>query len=266
MSSPAKEALTRLSRKSKSGLVTIEQAATALGVSRLAAATRLANLHHQGWVKRVRRGLYLILPLESDTAQPVSVEDSWTLAGELYKPCYIGGWSAAEHWEMTEQIFRSTFVVTAANIRRREQIVLGAEFRLVRAALPRVESVGQIWRGRARVKVSSAERTLVDALVDPAWAGGVRHLAEMLSSYRDLPAGSATAFARELRSNGNGAAHKRAGFLAERIWPEAKELIEIAAEGRSAGVIRLDPAIARRGRMNRRWGLWINATVPEPAR
>ena len=40
------------------------------------------------------------------------VDESWVLARAVFEPCYIGGWSAAEHWGFTEQIFNSTMVFT----------------------------------------------------------------------------------------------------------------------------------------------------------
>lgn len=73
-------------------------------------APRRSAFH--GWPRRVRRGLYLVLPLEAQSDRAITVEDPWILADELFSPCYIGGWSAAQHWGLTEQIFRSVFVVT----------------------------------------------------------------------------------------------------------------------------------------------------------
>ena len=40
------------------------------------------------------------------------LEDPWVIAAQLYGPCYIGGWSAAEYWDLTEQIFRTVVVMT----------------------------------------------------------------------------------------------------------------------------------------------------------
>lgn len=263
MPSPVKDAITRLARESRSGIVTVERAASALGTTTLTAAARLANLHRQGWVKRVRRGLYLILPLEADTAQPVSVEDSWVLAGELYKPCYIGGWSAAEHWELTEQLFRSTFVVTAANIRSKTERVLSSEFHLVRVASARLHGSTLVWRGRERVAVSDRERTLADALVSPNWVGGVRHLVDMLRAYRELRASDLKKIITCLELIDRGAGFKRFGYLVEMLWPQEVPLLQGALERRSLGVIKLDPAVRSRGRLNKRWGLWINVQLPE---
>jgi predicted transcriptional regulator of viral defense system len=239
--------------------VSVDEAAEAWAEPSRVAALRLARYARGGWLVHVRRGLYYLPPLEGGPGGVA--EDPWILADVLFSPCYIGGWTASEHWGLTEQLFRSTFVVTGASIRRREQIVLGAEFRLVRVPKARIESVAGIWRGRERVKVSAPERTLVDGLVDPSWMGGVRQLAEMIAAYRESVGASAARLAEELDRHGNGAAHKRAGYLAERLWPDALELHARAEAGRSTGVVRLDPSLSRRGRMNRRWGLWVNAAV-----
>jgi|GEM_PF-6032200 len=40
-------------------------------------------------------------------------DEPWAVAQKLFVPCYVGGWSAAEYWDFTEQIFNSTLVVLA---------------------------------------------------------------------------------------------------------------------------------------------------------
>lgn len=47
------------------------------------------------------------------------VADSWILIARAFAPCYIGGWSACEHWELTEQIFREVVVITSKPVRPR---------------------------------------------------------------------------------------------------------------------------------------------------
>ena len=254
-----RELLAGLSRKARGGVVALDDAAVAWGQSRREAAAGLARLTRAGWLNRLRRGIYYIPSLGSGS-QPVA-DDPFVLASELFAPSYIGGWSAAEHWGLTEQIFRKTFVVTAANIRKREQTILGSIFRLVHVEAERVNSVAPIWWGALRIRISSPERTLVDACADPLWVGGVRHLGEMIATYRDSRDVSEERLAAELSANGTGAAHKRLGFLAEQLWPDAKRLADVALAGRSTGVIRLNPSVSERGPMNRHWGLWVNSTL-----
>lgn len=243
--------------------MTTARAAALLRQSPAEASATLARLVRQGWLVRVRRGLYLVLPLEAGR-DGGAVEDPWILARELFAPCYIGGWTAAEHWGFTEQLFRSTFVVTAAAIRHAKETFLGAEFHLVRAKRSRVGNVRPIWRGRERIAVSDRERTIADALASPSWVGGIRHLAEILRSYRSSKEWNPNRLIERVGEVDSGAAFKRLGYLAETVLSAESVLVDAALARRSAGVVKLDPAIEGRGRLTKRWGLWLNARLEAP--
>lgn len=250
--------LAKVARASVGGVVTVARASEALGLGNRSGALRLAAMARKGWLIRLRRGIYLILPIEVASPARAVVEDPWVLAHVLYSPCYIGGWSAAEHWSLTEQIFRPTFVVTSANIRKRTEVVLDTEFRLVRVGRSALEGATTIWRGSAQVQVSDRERTIVDGANSPEWVGGVRHLADMLVTYRESDEHNVERLSATLAAHGRGAGHKRLGYLAQVLWPEAIQLLKGAQAGRSAGVIKLDPSLRSKGRLDKRWGLWIN--------
>lgn len=255
-----KEKLRRLARGARGGLVTTARAAALLRQSRAEASATLGRLVRQGWLVRVRRGLYLVLPLEAGRKEG-TVEDPWILTRELYAPCYIGGWTASEHWGFTEQLFRSTFVVTAASIRHAKEAFLGAEFHLVRAKRSRVENVRPIWRGRERIAVSDRERTIADALASPSWVGGIRHLAQMLRSYRSTKDWNPNRLLERVGEVGSGAAFKRLGYLVETVLSAESVLVDAALARRSAGVVKLDPAVRESGRLSKRWGLWLNVRL-----
>jgi len=245
-----------IARAADAGIVSVAAAAKAMRTTRMEAAQRLAALAKAGWLARLRRGVYLVLPLEAASGTVTTVEDPWVLASVLYPPCYIGGWTAAEHWGLTEQLFRSTFVATSGNVRAREQVILGASFRLVRVKPGRLSNLARVWRGSNQVGISSPERTLIDAAIDPAWLGGFRHFADVFSTY--IQSGKEEDVLLELGRSGTGAAAKRIGFLAEQLWPGASALISGAQDLKSTGVIKLEPASRRSGRMNTRWGVWVN--------
>lgn len=260
-----KHELAAIARAARGGVIGVQESAHALGVSARAASARLAAWTRAGWLARVRRGVYLVVPLESESGGQTTAEDPWLLAATLFSPCYIGGWSAAEHWGLTEQLFRSTFVATTAHIRTRAATYVGAAFTLVRVKPERLQHLTPVWRGSTRVLVSSRERTIVDAAMDPRWLGGFRHLADVFATYSTDPKADAAALLRELRRSGNGAAAKRVGYLAEQLWPSARKLVEGALASRSTGIVKLDPAIARRGRKSSRWGLWLNVPLGDVA-
>jgi predicted transcriptional regulator of viral defense system len=262
---PSREVLSRLARGARGGLISVERAAKLLGLPARATANKIAALERRGWLARVRRGLYLVRPLEASTNIPSSVEDPWLLAQELFSPCYIGGWSAAEHWGLTEQLFRSTFVVTAVRLRRSTERLLATELHLVHVSPEVLKETTPIWRGKERVAVSDRERTIADALVSPDWVGGVRHLLGILAAYRESHEWNPEKLLQRLEERGHGSAFKRLGYLAEALWPDVREVVDTAWRRRTSGLIKLDPSVKAHGKISKRWGLWVNVSLEQGA-
>jgi len=265
-----KNEIAELARSAPAGIVNSKIASSAWGKDISTASKRLSALASRGWLRRMRRGTYEIIPLDAMSTTSSPYDDPWTLAATEFEPCYVGGWSAAEHWGLTEQIFRDTFVVTAANVRSTQVTIGGLSFRLTRVAPDRALGDEKVWRRAIQVPCSSAERTLVDAANSPFWIGGVRHLADVITRYAERPSNDLDAFIRSLKSQTRGAGAKRLGYIAEQLVKDetderARETLafirDSAHEYRTKGVIKLDPSVRSRGHMNTAWGLWINTGV-----
>ena len=263
MSTSDRSLIAKLSRASKGGIITVTNAATAMELSRRAAALKLAGLVRRGWLARARRGMYLVLPLEVGPGQRTVAEDPWVLAREAFSPCYIGGWSAAEHWGLTEQLFRSTLVVTATHVRQRSATLLGHAFLLFRVPRSRTTGTGitHVWRGSERVPVSTAERTLVDCLRRPELCGGIRNLTDLMREYGERKERRFEVLVAEAENVASGAAWKRLGYLAELIWADAPGVGAAARKHVTAGNARLDPSVRRHGSLLTKWRLWVNVPL-----
>ena len=111
-----RERLTQLVRRSR-GIISVKEAAEILGVKPSEVAKMLSRWSEKGWVSRISRGVYLPVPIEAQTPD-ISIEDSWAIAERLFSPCYIGGWSAAEYWDLTEQIHRTLVILTEKKPRK----------------------------------------------------------------------------------------------------------------------------------------------------
>ncbi len=239
------------------GTVTVSEAAQILEVPAPAAAKMLARWASKGWLSRVRRGLYVPVPLESETGD-VALEDPWLVAERLFAPCYIGGWSAAEHWGLTEQIFRTLVVMTTRKPRNRKPVIRGTGF-LARTVPERaLFGLRPVWRGRVKVQVSDPSRTVIDMLNDPRVGGGLRPTVDVLQDYlrsehKDLRL--LVDYGQRLR---NGALFKRLGFLLERLAPGEQEALDACREQLTQGNARLDPTLPA-GRLVTRWRLWVPA-------
>ena len=243
--------------------MTVEAAAEALGLSRVAAAQRLSELASRGWLRRVRRGLYLAVPVDAPNPSAWT-DDPWYLADLVWNPCYIAGWSAANHWALTDQVFRSTVVVTTQRVRRVEQELAGMPY-LVHHVGPERLTWGLVgeWRHDRRVLVSSPERTVADLLSNPALGGGIRHTMEILDAL--LAETSVESVVDAVDRLGNGAVFKRLGFLAER-GSGGTALVGACRERLTQGNAKLDRALPCR-RLVTRWRLfvpenWIPSALP----
>lgn len=257
LSATSRDQLSTLLRDGPS-VLTAGDAASALGMTHNAAARRLAAWSRAGWLARVRRGAYVPVPIEAASAD-VALEDSWAVAAAMFGPCYIGGWSAAEHWGLTEQIFRSLCVMTTTRPRNRKPVLRKTRFELHTVSASTFVGLKTVWRGGTRVQVSDPARTLIDMLAEPALAGGIRHLVEMLGSLlHDQPREAAKLgdYAGKL---GVGSVYKRLGFLLQRDHPDQVALIELCRRNLSAGYAKLDPALPA-DRLATAWRVWVPAT------
>ncbi len=235
--------------------VTVEAAAGALGVSREVAAQRLAGWAANGWLRRVRRGLYIAVPV--DARNPAAWnEDPWYLADVVWSPCYIAGWSAASYWALTDQVFRSTVVATTQRVRRVDQELAGAPYRVHHVPADRMSwGLKREWRGDRKVNVSSLERTVADMLSDPSLGGGIRHTMEVLDAV--LQNSSAETLVEALERLGNGAGIKRLGYLMHALGHETSAITTPL----TTGYPLLDPSLGPQGSRSSDWGLVINADV-----
>lgn len=255
----------KLAAVSSGGLLSLDAAVDTLGAERNAMSRRLSALVRHGWLMRVRRGLYAIRPLEFAPHTPIAVEDPWAVAMRTFEPCYIGGWSAAGHWHLTEQLFRSTLVVTGRVLRARDQVVGGSSFHCVRDRALVGGGVTSVWRHGARIEVSTVERTLLDACAHPDWVGGGSQLIAIMRTAIEERLVTPATLLREARHAASGAALGRLGLLLERLWSDATIVLEFARAQRGTGYVLFDPAVRRKCRLATRWGVWMNVPIAPDA-
>lgn len=113
--------LAEVLRQAKGGCITAKKVSEFLKVSLVQARTFLSSWAENGWLLRIRQGVYLPVDVAAKSLEHTFV-DHWVVANELFSPCYIGGWSAAQYWDFTEQIFESTLVITSRHINEKKTI------------------------------------------------------------------------------------------------------------------------------------------------
>ncbi|HSW29425.1 MAG TPA: type IV toxin-antitoxin system AbiEi family antitoxin [Longimicrobiales bacterium] len=191
--------------------------------------------------------------------------DPWVVAARLFAPCYVGGWSACEHWGLTDQLFRDVAVISTRWLRDRTPSIQGTTYRVKVIKAERMFGTRGVWRGDVRIDVSDPARTVLDLLDEPELGGGIRHVSDVVREW----------FEGELRDDeqllnyaarlGNRSVYKRLGFLIERLDLPASDVLEEAERRMSKGVVRLDPSGPEGGHRVARWNLMANVTVGRTA-
>jgi predicted transcriptional regulator of viral defense system len=232
------------------------------GLSRQAANLALSRLAQKGWLRRLRRGSYAVVPLSSASGQPV-LEDPLAVAMHLYAPCFISGWTAAQHWELTEQICNAIAVYSARPQRRSSHQVGGVTYRVRRVPKESIFGTTKVWSGTVAVLMATVHRTVIDVLDAPEMGGGGRQTLDIVRAYwRRKDAAPDVLF--DLAANlGRGTIFKRLGFAAERFGRPSAAWLEACRARLSEGVSLLDPAGPRRGPIVSRWRLRINLPLAE---
>ena len=109
--------------------ITVSSASKILGMDNQKTSMLLSSWAERGWLFRIKRGLYIPVSLQATNPEAMP-DDPKLIANEVFKPCYIGGWSAAEHWNLTEQMFNTVVVLTLRKISDRKLQVKGIKFQI----------------------------------------------------------------------------------------------------------------------------------------
>ncbi len=240
--------------------MTVSDAAQVLSLDRHSAARQLARWSEQGWLRRARRGLYIPVPVDAEHPESWGT-DPILLADAVWHPCYVTGWTSANHWGLTEQVFRTTVLKTTQRVRASHEVLLGNEFLLAHTSL---ESLGwgmrQEWREERSFRLADPARTVIDVLDNPRLSGGLRLGAEMLAAF--LLEHDPKLLVQYAQKLGNRTVFKRIGYLGELVGAD-EALLNTCSEHLSTGFPLLDPTQPRRGKRSGRWRVVINVEMDE---
>lgn len=235
--------------------ISVQEAVELLDLPRHRVIQILAKLAQKGWLQRISRGVYLPVPLDSLDAEVVP-EDPFVIAEKLFSPCYISGWSAVEHWGLTEQIFRSVVVMTSRQQQNYKPNIAGVDYRLHYVKDSAFFGLKNIWREDVKVKIADPSRTVIELMHNPALGGGIRMCVDVLRSYFSSEHKSVDLLTKYMAEISNGAAYKRLGFLLEKFFPTECMLIEACQAGITAGNAKLDVTLDCNSLVSK-WRLWV---------
>jgi predicted transcriptional regulator of viral defense system len=217
----------------------------------------LERLQRKGWIQRIRRGQFVVIPLSSGEERTPQLHE-FLVAMEIVSPAAIAYWSALNHHGMTEQLPRTVFVATNHPIRHRPKETLGITFKIVSLRPSKFFGLIRDWIDERPFWITDKEKTIIDGLDLPKYIGGVGEIVKALTKmWSELDQAKLLDYSAKI---GNSAVAKRLGFLMETLGLGNSEVLRKAAS-LSPGFSSLDPTLPKLGKHNRQWNLLINSRV-----
>ena len=145
----------------------------------------LSFLTRDGWITRLKRGLYARIGVLSGDVQL----HSFAIAANLVVPSAISHWSALHHYGLTGQVPGIVTSITPKNVvtpsmrrdspkgkdfRRHGWLVEGMRFQYKRVSKEHFFGIERIWIDQySRIPITDRERTVLELFVSPKSFGGM---------------------------------------------------------------------------------------------
>ena len=180
----------------------------------------LHHLHRKGWIRRLERGTYRIVPLEAGS-EPVWAEHEYLVAASLVSPYYLAYTTALHYYGYTE---RAPDPLIVATTRRKQPVTIeGVTYRFVTLTPHKFFGYGPIALLGENVQMAEPEKAIADGFDHPGLVSGILEPAKGLwLGSQELDFEKLVTYQLKL---GNRAAARRLGFWLEKLDLGTDELL-----------------------------------------
>ncbi len=235
----------------------IDQAKKLLPNSNPDAVKRLlSDMTQRGLLMRVKDGIYYIIPFEQDAK---TFMPDWHLLPQYLvgdANYYIGYFSALQIHSLTTQPNLKEQIVVSKQIKPSTLMVKGIPFQFIYHNKEHFFGNKKTWIDSFnKVQCYDLEKTFIDCLFKPKYAGGITEIAKALHKSKDkLDFQKLFEYARQFHSQ---AAIKRLGFLLELLQIQ-NPVIEKLQKLRTNSFVLLEPTHPKQGKTIFRWAIQQN--------
>ena len=234
-----------------------EEALKALPQSnRFAVLELLSDMTRRGLLMRLKEGVYYTIPYEekSETFMP-----NWHLIAEYLvgdAEYYIGYYSAMQIHNLITQPSLKEQIVVSKQIRPSSIKIKNVPFQFIYHSPAHFFGAKKIWIDNYnKVLCSDLEKTIIDCLFKPNYAGGIVEVAKAINQTKSkIKFDVLLSYVKIFKSQ---AVIKRLGFLLE-ILEIKTEIIEELLKLKSTSYVLLDTSLPKSGKMISRWSIQQN--------
>ncbi|MCB0397589.1 MAG: type IV toxin-antitoxin system AbiEi family antitoxin domain-containing protein [Flavobacteriales bacterium] len=216
----------------------------------------LSDMTKRGVIMRIKEGLYHRVPYEQ---HPDQYFPNWHLTAEAMmqpKEYYIGFYSALNIHGLITQPSMVEQVVTHEQVKPKVQQIRNVRFEFITLSEKRFFGYKKQWIDDFhKVNCSDLEKTFLDCLYKPDYAGGITEITKAL--YKSREKLQPVKFQDYLEKFNTQVVYKRLGFIIDALglFPELQKFV---AGKISSSYAPLDPSLDKYGNYNSRWGIIDN--------
>ena len=216
----------------------------------------LSDMTKRGIIMRIKEGLYHRIPYEQ---QPDQYLPNWHITAEAMvhpKEYYIGFYSALDIHGLITQPSMVEQVVTNEQVKPKVQHVKNVRFEFITISEKRFFGYKKHWIDDFnKVNCSDLEKTFLDCMYKPDYAGGIAEITKAL--YKSREKLQPAKFQEYLTKFNTQVVYKRLGYIicALELFPELQKFI---AGKVSSSYAPLDPSLDKHGSYNSKWGIIDN--------
>ena len=216
----------------------------------------LSDMTKRGLLMRVKKGSYYLIPYEQNAG--TFMPDWHLLAESLTKGTayYVGYYSALQIHNLITQPSLKEQIVVAKQLRPSRVEVRNVAFQFIYHNPEHFFGMKKMWIDSFhKVVCSNLEKTFIDCLFKPDYAGGIVEIARALYLSKDkIKFDELLVYAERFNSQ---AVIKRLGFLLELLNIETR-IIEKLQDIKTASYVVLDTELPKEGKLLSRWSIQQN--------
>lgn len=207
----------------------------------------LSRLEKKGWIERIEKGKYIVIPLGAEKGKYTLHE--FVLGSYLIDPCIISYWSALNYYGFTEQITRTVFIQTTSRKKHQEVTIFGIPYKIIRIKEEKIFGIKNEWFEETKISLTNREKTIIDCLDKPQYAGGIIEVAKALRT-EEYDKKTLVKYAKKINNTG---VIRRLGYICDLL----KIPIHLP-EIKTRNYLKLDPVLPKSNKLNAKWNLILN--------
>lgn len=216
----------------------------------------LSDMTKRGLLMRIKDGIYYIIPYEKDSN---SFMPDWHLLAEYLvndAKHYIGYYSALQLHQLITQPSLKEQIVVSKQLRPAEIKIKNIPFQFIYHNEKHFFGTKKIWIDSFnKVLCSDLEKTIIDCLFRPNYAGGIVEVAKAIYTSKDKI--NFVTLLDYSKNFGSQAVIKRLGFLLETLAIKT-QIIEELHQIKTASYVVLDTELPKAGKRISRWSIQQN--------